>query len=206
MKDFLTYDKFGDPCIDFNNILIQRFSEKSGWEATRSGDTWKFVAVFNKRRYGSIPPEYYYEDVPLTIEVDISSMIHKSLIFPIDSPICGCSDLIEFGDYVEAECKNMSVYELSNNHFDEYFDKYYISPMHKELSDYVRKIIQEGKNRLWNGADPYGRMQPRIGWSGNTVPWFKTNSDGTAVTDEYGGLISNGTMEMIIRSASDSRL
>lgn len=198
MTNFLIYDEAGNSYVDFNKILVQRFSERAGWTAIRFGDIWKLTAVYTDRGFRALPPGWYYKDKPVVVKVDISRMIHKDLVLLTESPICGCSDLIEFGDYVEAACKGVEIYELPYDHLDDYYDGKYLSSMHKAISEFVREIIQEGKNRLWNEHDPYGRMQPRIGWPGASVPWFKTNPDGTVMTDEHGGLISNGTLENLV--------
>ena len=197
--DYIVLNNERKVCVDFNRIMENRFREL-GWEAIRTGDVWRFKANGSERRFKLLfPPHHYYSYVSIEVSVDISDMWGKELLLEISNPIGGCEDLIRFGDYVEAKCKGISVRDLPYNHLDDEYDNKYLSPLHKDLSKFVRKVIQEGKNRVWNEADPYGRMQPRIGWPGSTVPWFATNPDGTVMTDEYGGLVSNGTMESLIR-------
>ena len=196
--DYLVMNDSQEVCVDFNRILEYRFREL-GWEAVRIGDVWRLRANGLERRFRLLfPPHHYYARVSIEVQVDISDMWGSELILETSNPIGGCEDLIRFGDYVEAECKGTSVRDLPYNHLDKEYDDKYLSPLHKELSKFVRKVIQEGKRRVWNEADPYGRMQPRIGWPGSSVPWFATNQDGTVMTDEYGGLVSNGTMENMI--------
>ena len=200
--DYLTLNDAHNVCVDFNRIMKYRFREL-GWDAVRIGDVWRLEVngPEQESKLPLIPQNYSY--VSIEVSVDISRMWGKDLLLDISNPVGGCMDLIRFGDYVEAECKGTSVYDLPHNHFDEEYDDDYLTPLHRDLSKFVRNVIQEGKDRLWNEADPYGRMQPRIGWPGSSVPWFATNSDGTVMTDEYGGLISNGTLESMIDRLSN---
>lgn len=195
--------------VDFNDILTRRFAER-GWSARRSGD------VITLRASGEYPikrlllnPKMVTEDI--SIDIDCSPYPWKSLVFERDcsgrvGAIGVCGDLTVFGDLVEITCRGIEIPEYRTYRMSDIDrDVPYLSPVYERLSDFIRDVIREGKNRAWAIDDPKGSMQPRIGWPGHEEVWFKTDDEGNVILDDHGNFISNGAMERVFASVGKLR-